>query len=446
MPNVKKLGLISCTAIVAGNMMGSGIALLPSSLAHIGSVTMVSWIFAIIGALCLAFVYARLGTLNPQAGGPVAYAEEVSPILGFQAGSLYFHSNWVGNSGIAIAAVAYLSTFWPLLHHTLDAAIAAIVVIWTFMLINCFGAAWIARLTVIGVILLLIPIGITAFGGWFFFHPDLFVRNWNVAHQNNLHSVIAGVLLCLWSFIGLESASTDSGLTENPKKTIPRSTMLGVSVAALVYFLSSASMFGLFSAQQLMNSGSPFAISTAAIIGQWALPWASGFIGFACLTSLGSWMMLVSEAAARSANDGILPHFFAYKTPKGVPLRVLLLTSTLMSLLVLVVSLFSKSSSEVFSHIISIAVLLVILPYFYSVLNFIHVVELKGRQYWQLFAAILAAVFCFAAIVGAADMILVAALIVSLCTLIFYQCKDRTEFEANVNSARKAAEVDEGIG
>ena len=82
--NAKKIGLIACTGVVAGNMMGSGIALLPSTLASVGSISIYSWLICIVGALSLAFVFARLATKNPQEGGPIAYAGEVSPVFGFQ--------------------------------------------------------------------------------------------------------------------------------------------------------------------------------------------------------------------------------------------------------------------------------------------------------------------------------------------------------------------------
>ena len=87
-------------------MMGSGIALLPSNLASIGSVALFGWIIAMFGALALAYVYARLSTVNPQSGGPVAYAGEISPAFGYQTGVLYYHANWIGNLAIAITAVS----------------------------------------------------------------------------------------------------------------------------------------------------------------------------------------------------------------------------------------------------------------------------------------------------------------------------------------------------
>ncbi|MDA7741986.1 amino acid permease [Francisellaceae bacterium] len=82
MSSKKKLGLFACYVIVAGNMMGSGIAILPSNLAAIGSITIISWVVASFGAICLAFVFARLSAADPQEGGPVGYAGEVGLILG----------------------------------------------------------------------------------------------------------------------------------------------------------------------------------------------------------------------------------------------------------------------------------------------------------------------------------------------------------------------------
>ena len=71
MSSAKKIGLFACTGVVAGNMMGSGIALLPANLASIGGIAIWGWVISIIGAMSLAYVYARLATKNPQQGGPI---------------------------------------------------------------------------------------------------------------------------------------------------------------------------------------------------------------------------------------------------------------------------------------------------------------------------------------------------------------------------------------
>ena len=152
MNSPKKIGLMACTGIVAGNMMGSGIALLPSNLASIGSVALFGWAIALVGALALAYVFARLSTVNPQSGGPVAYAGEISPAFGFQTGVLYYHANWIGNLAIAVTAVSYLSVFFPILNEPIWAGIACVGVVWFFTLLNLLGGSFIGKLTSFGLI------------------------------------------------------------------------------------------------------------------------------------------------------------------------------------------------------------------------------------------------------------------------------------------------------
>lgn len=66
----KALGFWMCVALVVGNMIGSGVFMLPASLAPYGWNAVVGWVLTIGGALCLAFVFARLAKAFPQGGGP----------------------------------------------------------------------------------------------------------------------------------------------------------------------------------------------------------------------------------------------------------------------------------------------------------------------------------------------------------------------------------------
>ncbi|MCF6765684.1 amino acid permease [Thiotrichales bacterium 19S3-7] len=432
MSNNNQLGVIACSAIVAGNMMGSGIALLPANLAAIGSITFISWIIASIGAVALAYVYARLGAENPQEGGPVGYAGEVAPILGFQTGVLYFNANWVGNLAIAITGVAYLSTFIPALNNPVISGIATIIIIWLFVGLNLLGAKWIGRLVSIGVVLLLIPVLVTGLAGWYYFSPDLFVQNWNSSGHSNINAVFAGVLLCIWSFIGIESASVNSNLVKNPKVTIPRATMIGVSVAAVVYFLSCTAISGMLSNSDVSHSSAPFSLAISHMFGSWGGPIVSAVVAFACLASLGSWMMLTAQAGARAAHDGTLPKVFGQLNENNTPVKGLLLTALGMSILMILVMLGSKSTAGIFGEVISIAVMMTILPYFYSALNLVDVVEHPVKHFTITVTAVIAMCFCFAAYVGAEGYSLVGVTIVSLGSLVFYVRKDREEFERSI--------------
>ena len=69
----KALGFWRSTALVVGNMIGSGVFLLPASLAAYGGISILGWLFTATGAMLLALVFAHLGRTVPRAGGVYAY-------------------------------------------------------------------------------------------------------------------------------------------------------------------------------------------------------------------------------------------------------------------------------------------------------------------------------------------------------------------------------------
>ncbi|EOX3340225.1 cadaverine/lysine antiporter [Vibrio cholerae] len=424
--NAKKIGLIACTGVVAGNMMGSGIALLPSTLASVGSISIYSWLICIVGALSLAFVFARLATKNPQEGGPIAYAGEVSPVFGFQTGVLYYHANWIGNLAIAITGVSYLSVFFPVLNNPIPAGLATIASVWLFTLVNMLGGSWVSRLCTIGLVLILIPVVGTALFGWTHFDSALYSQNWNVSAGSDGHAVITAVLICLWSFVGVESAAVSSGMVENPKRTVPLATMLGTGLAGLIYVLSTQMISGMFPASEVAASGAPFALATTALFGSWTAPFVSAFTALACFTSLGSWMMLVGEAGKRAANDGNFPKVFGETDRNGVPKKGLLIASSMMTLLMLVLMFFSSETahaSDLFNQLTTDAVLLTMLPYFYSSINLIRFEGMTTRNTFVMLFSGIASLFCMVALAGAEGSTLTATFIMSLIILMFYSKK-----------------------
>ena len=110
----RALGFWMCTALVVGNMIGSGVFMLPASLAPYGWNAVFGWLLTIAGALALAFVFAGLAREFPKAGGPYAYTQEAfGPLVGFMVAWSYWISLWVGNAAIATGAVSYLSAIFP---------------------------------------------------------------------------------------------------------------------------------------------------------------------------------------------------------------------------------------------------------------------------------------------------------------------------------------------
>lgn len=434
MASAKKIGLIACTGVVAGNMMGSGIALLPANLASLGSIAIIGWIVALIGAISLAYVYARLATKNPQEGGPIAYAGEIGPAFGFQTGVLYYHANWIGNLAIGITAVSYLSTFFPMFNSPIPACIACIAIVWIFTFVNMLGGAWVSRLTTIGLVLVLIPVIGTGIAGWYWFDMGTYQANWNTSGGTDYHAVIKSILLCLWAFIGVESAAVSTGMVENPKRNVPIATMLGTFLAGIVYIAATQVIAGMYPASQMAASGAPFAVSASTMVGSWAGPVVSAFTAFACLTSLGSWMMLVGQAGARAAHDGNFPKVYGEMDKDGIPRKGLFLAAIKMTVLMILITVMNASggkASDLFGELTGIAVLLTMLPYFYSCIDLIRFDGANLKNILSLIASVLGCVFCFIALMGANSFELAGTFIISLIILMFYSRKMGRDKEAS---------------
>ncbi len=424
MSSVKKIGLFACTGVVAGNMMGSGIALLPANLASIGGIAIWGWVISIIGAMSLAYVYARLATKNPQQGGPIAYAGEISPAFGFQTGVLYYHANWIGNLAIGITAVSYLSTFFPALNNPIPAGIACIAIVWLFTFINMLGGAWVSRLTTIGLFLVLIPVVLTAVAGWHWFDIATYHANWNTSTTTDSHAIVKSILLCLWAFVGVESAAVSTGMVKNPKRTVPLATMLGTALAGIIYIAATQVIAGMFPASvmclfrravryQYLHDSGWLGCAAGFRLYRFRLPDVSGLLDDAGRL----------RAGVRAANDGNFPKIYGEMDKNGIPKKGLLLAAVKMTALMILITIMNSSggkASDLFGELTGIAVLLTMLPYFYSCVDLIRFEGFNIRNSVSLICSVLGCAFCFIALMGASSFELSGTFIVSLIILMFY--------------------------
>ena len=177
----KKMNLMQLTFIVAVNMMGSGIIMLPANMAQVGAISLLSWGVTAVGSMAIAYGFAQAGLFNQRPGGMAAYAEDAYGKDGyFQVFFLYFLSLVIGNVAIATSAVGYLATFVPWLSSApIATTIGVIGLIWLTTVANFGGPSLtgkIGSVTVWGVIL---PVGLLSIIGWFWFSGATFKEAWN---------------------------------------------------------------------------------------------------------------------------------------------------------------------------------------------------------------------------------------------------------------------------
>jgi len=399
----KKMSLVQATMLVSGNMIGTGIFLLPVSLASIGGIAVFGWLIAAAGAAALGLAFAKLGELDPQEGGPYAYARDfLGPYVGFQTNYVYWFANWIGNVAIALAAVGYLAEFIPRINSPYASVAAAAVVIWVLTFANIRGPRVIGALETWTVGLAMIPILAIAFLGWFWFNPTTFMNGWNVMGSSNLHAISRAASIALWAFMGIESASVSAGVIENPKRNIPLATLYGLAISAVVYLLSCTVIMGIIPNAQLRTSHAPFAEAARMVVGTPGMVIIGVCAILKSVGALGGWMLLVGQSAKAAADDGMFPRMFGRINRYGVPGVGLVVVSVLMTIVLL--ATMSPTIAGQFDRIINLAVILIVVPYIYASVAVVKVVfdhVGRGRTFSFYKVVALAAVcYCLWTIVG----------------------------------------------
>jgi arginine:agmatine antiporter len=434
--------LVQATMLVAGNMIGTGVFLLPVNLAQMGSISIFGWLIATAGAAALGLVFAKLGELDPQPGGPYAYARDfLGPYVGFQTNYIYWFANWIGNIAIAVAAVGYLAEFIPAISAPPASVFATAAVIWALTFLNILGPRVVGALETWTMSLALVPILGIAFLGWFWFDAATFAAGWNVSGGSDMHAISRAASMALWAYMGIESAAVSAGVIENPTRNIPLATLIGLSVSAVVYVLSSSVIMGLIPNAQLRTAHAPFADAARIALGPAGVIVVSLCAILKSLGSLGGWMLLVGQSAKAAADDGMFPAAFGRLNRRGVPARGLVIVGVLMTIVLF--ATMSPTLAGQFNRIVDLTVVLIVVPYVYAavaVVKVVHDRHLPAATFRRFkWIAIGAVVYCLWAVAGGEPVTVVHAFVALLVSVPLYPFFIRTMEAAQARKRRAAA-------
>ncbi len=321
------MGFWTCSALVIGNMVGSGVFLLPSSLAAFGGLSLFGWLVSSTGAVLLALTFARLARVNPGAGGPYAYTRDgFGSFAGYLCAWTYWKAAWIGNAAIAVTLVGYLRVFIPALADPLLMVSVAIAAIWLCTLINLRGIGTFSVVQNLLTILKLLPLLLVGILGWFHFNPEHLAipARSELPNMGYAQAIATTAALTLWSFIGLESATVPADDVEDPRRTIPRATLFGTLAAAALYILSITAVQGLMPPEVLARSTSPFADAARILMGDWGYHLVAAGAVIACLGALNGWVLLQGQIPVAPARDGLFPESLGQLNKNGAPAHGLL--------------------------------------------------------------------------------------------------------------------------
>ena len=359
----KKMNLTQLTFIVAVNMMGSGIIMLPSNMAKVGAISLLSWLVTAVGSMAIAYGFAQAGLFNSRRGGLSAYAEDAYGKDGyFTVFFLYFLSLVIANVAIGISAVGYLAAFIPWLKSTpIATCIGVIALLWLTTIANFGGpgiTGKIGSVTVWGVI---IPVGLLSIIGWFWFDKEVFSAAWNPQNMSLAQGMGSSITLTLWAFLGMESAAQNSDAVENPQRDVPLACLFGTLGAAVIYILSTTVIQGIVPNAELAASTGPFGLAYAKMFNP-AVGWIiMGLAVIACLGSLLGWQFTVAQTGKAAADDKMFPSLFSKINNRGAPIIGMIVLGVVQTLLALMT--ISPTLNEQFQALVGLSVVTNVIPY-----------------------------------------------------------------------------------
>ena len=344
----QSIGIVMTSAIVVGTVIGSGIFLLPVSLAPLGINAAIGWGVSGIGALCVAFALSRI--VRPEGGGLQSYIESVlGQTAGFLVAFALWVSSWAAMAATAIAAAAALSRVIPQISDPWSVAMVAIATTIIVTAVNLRGVRAAGGFALVTVAIRILPLLAVI--------AVVVLRD--VKHQPiaslaptpvTADNIATAVTLTLFAIIGFETGTAPVGKVRNPTRTIPLALMAGTAFCVLLYLFSSTAVSLILSPEATATSLAPYADALKANWGETAARLAAVGIAIAAIGGLNSNLLCAGELGYSMALRGDLPRYLARTSQTNTPVISLLVGSALTIVLVLFNT--SKSTADLFMFVI----------------------------------------------------------------------------------------------
>ena len=401
-----KMGVVHLTILTAVNMLGSGIIIIPTKLAEVGTLSILSWLVTALGSLALAWAFSKCGLFSTKSGGMGGYAEYAFGKSGnFIANYTYAISLLIANIAIAISAVGYGSVLFHANLSPVGVCLATIVVLWITTICNFGGAritGQIGSVTVWGVI---IPVVGLCVIGWFWFSPSLYISAWNPNHLDFFSAISTSISMTLWAFLGLESACANMDAVENPQKNVPIAVFGGTLVCALIYILSTNVISGIVPNTDLLHSTAPFGLAYATLFTPTVGNVVMFLMALACIGSLLGWQFTVAQVFKSSADIGYFPRIFSQVSKKDAPIIGMIILGVIQTMLALMT--ISPSLNKQFNNLVNLAVVTNLVPYVLSMAALIPMQRIAGitgsQQKSNAFIALIGTIYSFYALYASGE-------------------------------------------
>lgn len=388
----KKWGLWILTTFVIGNMVGSGIFILPATLAvdssPLGST--LAWAVTGIGVLFIALVFGNLAVRKPELkAGPQSYAQDMfsSPKTGRMAGYSmawgYWAANWAATASVIISFAGYLTTFFPVMqsnkiwftigNYSVEVGkgltfIICSAALWGIQLIlsRSFNSA--GKLNLAATITKVLGFAFFIIAALFIFDASNLGGSAEYIDPSGNPLSLGGqinsaAISTLWAFIGIEAAVMLSNRAKS-QNDVKKATIIGLIVSLIIYMGITLLTMGALSQEELRGSQKPLADALEQVIGSGGSYLMSGLAIISLLGSAIGWIVVSSEVPYQAAKVNLFPAFFAKTNKNGTPIRSMTLTNIMTQLFLF--STISVTVTQAYKFSMTIATLAYLIPYLVS--------------------------------------------------------------------------------
>lgn len=358
------IGIWMTTALVIGTIIGSGIFMLPVSLAPLGRNALIGWLISGAGVLCIVFALAQLSRLSGE-GIQANIEREFSPTVAFLVAWAFWVSNWVAQASVAVGAASALSFAGPQFGGQDWIVPIAIGFVVLLTAVNAIGARAVGGLSLVTVAIKLLPLLAVI---WLFMERGASGARYEPLPTMPITfaNIAAATALTFFAFTGFESATTPVGKVRDPGRTIPRALLGGTAFVIVLYLVAGTSIQMLLPADAVAASPAPFADALVSRWGNGAATFAALAIAIAAIGCLNGLILATGELGYAMALRGDLPAFMAKTRSTNTPVVAQVVGSALTILLLLANS--NRATANLFTFIILLSTAAVIVVYLTSAL------------------------------------------------------------------------------
>ena len=344
----RQLGFWMSWSVVVGTMIGSGIFMLPASLAPLGPNAIAGWIVSGLGAVALAYSIGRLARVG-DGGGIQAYIEQAfGPFVAFLATFALWISNWAALAAVSLAGAAAIGRLVAALSSDTAVALVAVAILLIFQATYALGARSTGRLAVLAALLKILPLAAVLI-----VFSQVEIGGGSVAALAPIpltfDNIAAASAITLFALLGFENAAAPVDKVKDPRRTIPRALVGGTAFVALLYLLVSTAILLLLPVDAVSNSSSPFADAIGRGWGEIGVVLAALAIAVSAAGYVNANVLVTGELGYSMALRRELPGLFARTIGESTPLNAQLLGTALASALIL--ANMSKGTADLFTFV-----------------------------------------------------------------------------------------------